>query len=206
MSELNKNGYIKDFANRTFVNLDIIKRESGNHYEITQLVNSLLGLIVLPHEAYYDEAYTLKNARFCSSELKKIDDIVEECINEKKYYCNYDNKEQTAVEIIKHMRNSVAHSGDGRLVFCTTPRKEKNVISSIIFYDTDGNHEFCMELSENQLSKFVKATIAIYEKVETNAGIKDWETEAKTKRTLFSSTQRNYCTNADYITYGKSTP
>ena len=41
--------FVSDFANRTITNLKIIE-DSENGYEVTQLINSLLGLIVFPKE------------------------------------------------------------------------------------------------------------------------------------------------------------
>lgn len=48
---------VRDFAKRTLHNLDVVKqsRDRGEEaYEVTQLINSMLGLIVLPKERYYD--------------------------------------------------------------------------------------------------------------------------------------------------------
>jgi HEPN pEK499 p136 len=50
---MNYKVFVKDFAERTVANLRIIrdsKKEDDNRFEITQLINSLLGLIVFPHE------------------------------------------------------------------------------------------------------------------------------------------------------------
>jgi HEPN pEK499 p136 len=51
---MNYSDLVTDFAKRTLANLDIVKRavEAGNPeaYEVTQLWNSLLGLIVAPRE------------------------------------------------------------------------------------------------------------------------------------------------------------
>ena len=49
--------FIIDFAKRTRANLEFIEAEQkrgGNVFEVTQLANSLLGLLVFPREHYMD--------------------------------------------------------------------------------------------------------------------------------------------------------
>lgn len=47
---------VKDFALRTRANLEVVrdihKEEPGSVYEVTQLVNSMLGLLVFPQQRY----------------------------------------------------------------------------------------------------------------------------------------------------------
>lgn len=50
---------VKDFAQRTKANLELLRRLQREHpeleiYEVTQLMNSLLGLLVFPRERYFD--------------------------------------------------------------------------------------------------------------------------------------------------------
>ncbi|MEO8352874.1 MAG: HEPN family nuclease [Chthoniobacteraceae bacterium] len=54
---MNYQSLVRDFAKRTQRNLELIRRaeEDGEEaYEVTQLINSMLGLIVLPKERYYE--------------------------------------------------------------------------------------------------------------------------------------------------------
>jgi hypothetical protein len=47
---------VRDFAERTQHNLEVVRRSGavgGEVYEVTQLINSMLGLLVLPKEHYY---------------------------------------------------------------------------------------------------------------------------------------------------------
>lgn len=57
---------VKDFVSRTKVNLDLIRQtvndkkeaavnDEKKAYEITQFINSLLGLLVLPQQEFYDK-------------------------------------------------------------------------------------------------------------------------------------------------------
>ena len=53
MEYLQGKAFVGDFAKRTLANLNIIEqeiRENKDAYEVTQLINSLLGLIVFPFE------------------------------------------------------------------------------------------------------------------------------------------------------------
>ena len=48
---------IHDFAERTRANLDTLRRlqSEGPTYEVTQLINSLLGLLVFPEEKFFKD-------------------------------------------------------------------------------------------------------------------------------------------------------
>lgn len=49
---------VKDFTSRTKVNLEFIKQsisEGNEVYEVTQLINSMLGLLVFPQQEFYDK-------------------------------------------------------------------------------------------------------------------------------------------------------
>lgn len=51
-----RNPVVKDFARRTRANLEIVremhKQDPGRVYEVTQLINSMLGLLVFPQQGY----------------------------------------------------------------------------------------------------------------------------------------------------------
>jgi hypothetical protein len=49
---------VKDFAARTKVNLELVRAaEKGGQiaYEVTQFINSLLGLLVFPQQEFFDK-------------------------------------------------------------------------------------------------------------------------------------------------------
>ena len=55
---MNYDSVIRDFAQRTRTNLRIIEdlqAKGGEAYEVTQLVNSMLGLLVFPKERVFDQ-------------------------------------------------------------------------------------------------------------------------------------------------------
>ena len=48
---------VKDFAERTRINLALIQAEAKagkDAYEVTQLMNSMLGLFLFPEQEFYD--------------------------------------------------------------------------------------------------------------------------------------------------------
>ena len=48
---------VKDFASRTRTNLDFIRGQNNNDvvYEVTQLINSMLGLLIFPQQEYINK-------------------------------------------------------------------------------------------------------------------------------------------------------
>jgi hypothetical protein len=60
LSDMEYQDVVKDFARRTRTNLEFIRAERANNpkleiYEVTQLINSLLGLLVFPQQKYINE-------------------------------------------------------------------------------------------------------------------------------------------------------
>lgn len=52
---------VRDFARRTLHNLEVIRKHKKcgvEAYEVTQLINSMLGILVLPKEHYYERIPT----------------------------------------------------------------------------------------------------------------------------------------------------
>jgi hypothetical protein len=56
MSNYEYGQVVKDFAQRTLRNLEYIENhaESGEVFEATQLINSMLGLLIFPQQEFYD--------------------------------------------------------------------------------------------------------------------------------------------------------
>lgn len=95
MEYLKGQAFLGDFAQRTFSNLKVIEQASkdGNEaYEVTQLVNSLLALIVFPKERCYITSNKGKWKKYLSK------------------YVIYPNKNITYDNIMKNLRNAISHS------------------------------------------------------------------------------------------------
>lgn len=111
---------IQELAKRTLSNLAIIDRlaeieknmpeDEKTAFEVTQLINSFMGLIVAPQEQLYNEY----PPEFSD---KKVQKVFEWCKENGDYSCSYcikgcprEGKEaETLKEFIRHIRNCVSH-------------------------------------------------------------------------------------------------
>lgn len=134
--------FVKDFACRTYKNLEFIEKTQEARYEelyeFTQLINSLLGLLVIPQQRENDridnnfvEAETLEHLR---SSIERDD---------------YNRREFK--DIIRHMRNAVAH-GSVQIV------PNDGTITGIIFTDNSDHNkkQFRIILTCKVLRSFVQ--------------------------------------------------
>lgn len=90
----------KEFIERTKANLDGYCR-SGGKFEVTQFVNSMLGLLIIPKEKYYS---LIENNMISEELFRKI----------KKCCHSYEGSKLTLRYIIRKIRNAASH---GHLVF-----------------------------------------------------------------------------------------
>ncbi len=196
MSGYNMQYFIEDFAKRTMSNKRIIDAIVNHEpfydskaYEVTQLINSLLGLVIMPTEKYK------KNVRAESSVYRdckeKIIHLIKKCEVEKRYYNDYGDK-YNVFKIINHLRNSIAHGGNEGLHFYPVQEGGDSVITGVVFYDSqyeinekstspkpDGDvPEFCLSLSINEIEELVEAISTLYISAEKKAGpIKEYNEE-----------------------------
>lgn len=111
MSEYSK-AYFKDIAERTKKNLEKYQGE----YDTTQLINSTVGLIIIPKEKCYNK---IEDSLITQSLLNQLRANVT---------CNTypeDGEIIALKNIIKHIRNGIAH---GNIYFEPENRKIKRVI------------------------------------------------------------------------------
>lgn len=182
--------FIADLIKRTKSNLKEIKssRKTETKYDVTQAINSLLGTVIIPKEAYQTEAKELRIQRACQDDILGIDAIVQKCIQEKRIFCTYGER-LNAIEFLRHIRNSVAHGGDQGLTFYPVGAATKN-IESIIFYDENINNDsekFCVELTVNQVFDLIKYSGNIYQYIDISKGEQDWTLQINEKRALFNN-------------------
>ena len=91
---------VKDFAKRTKHNLKLIeenKSRGEEAYEVTQLINSCLGLLVLPQQRYMN-----------SIPKTPIDDLIKEGWVIPRVTGNFPQIEDLN-QLIRYLRNAVAH-------------------------------------------------------------------------------------------------
>ena len=195
MSCYNYTHFIKEFADRTTENLQIIESSGEKHdrKEITQLINSFLGLLVVPSERYKEsrdekekEENTLKS--FSPEMYERIARLITQLKGNQKLYNGYEDATKYPVcEFIHHLRNAVCHSGNNTLIF--TPIEEYKEIETVIFYDTcptkrGMKYEFCAELTVAQIRRLIVEISMMYVAVE-NA-------EAKAMQEAYEATVLRY--------------
>lgn len=91
---------VVDFANRTRQNLHVIQAMSQNNvkvYEVTQLINSMLGLLIFPKENFYKTIPPLS-----------IKELEEDGWKIPKVIGNFKQVENLQ-QLIRYLRNAIAH-------------------------------------------------------------------------------------------------
>ena len=94
------------FAQRTRKNLEYVKGafDAGEDlHVVTQLVNSLLGIVVVPKEKYFEESFLCVDLNELYKQQWPKWDIT---FDEPK---GKDRKTETLKDLIRHFRNAVAH-------------------------------------------------------------------------------------------------
>ncbi len=186
MSGYNIEYFLRDFADRTLKNLNYIekRRRATDVYEVTQLINSLLGLIVLPVEAYeaYEKRVSGTSIKSRENTLKKTDSeayyevqkLLKDCESDDRYYSNYKNDKYhdkfNVSKFVKHLRNSISHSGDQGIHFYPLTDSNENLINGIIFKDCVYEDErrkkiknlFCIKLTILELQKLIDYIVRLY--------------------------------------------
>lgn len=131
--------FVSDFAKRTKANLEYVQEnvDSGKVYEVTQLINSLLGLLIFPQQKYYDKLPHI----FPDYEIQIL---MEKCTS-----TNYkENKPKSFKNILRHLRNSIAHKRIGVEPYGPVE------IERIKFEDIDeyNNSSFIFEITVEELN------------------------------------------------------
>ena len=185
MSGYNIEYFLKDFADRTMANLKNIEEQiecgfgRNEVYETTQLINSLLGLIIIPVEAAKrssdekrDRLIDTRLERKSRKDYAEISNLLKKCHEEKRIFCDYSkqyderNERIYVSDFITHIRNALAHGGNRGIHFY--PITEGGKITKIIFYDNkvDENKEisceFCVELTIDELRYMVENISNLY--------------------------------------------
>ena len=141
--------------------LKIVEKMEGQKlYEVTQLINSLMGVVILPYEMHKDffnkpnkDNELLDSIKRCY-EYKELRNFIKkhgDKGNWKSTYYDENTENDTIVfDFLRHIRNAACHSGDSALSILPLGDGEK--IDRILFYDHYDNkdrglQEFAMELS-----------------------------------------------------------
>ena len=91
--------FVKDFAERTVENLEIVENnveKNNDGYEVTQLINSMIGLLIFPQQKYYEEF----PEKYPNDDIKKMFAKSSE----------YKNEQENFKTMVRHLRNAVSHN------------------------------------------------------------------------------------------------
>lgn len=182
------------YAYRTICNYEIIKkvRQNNNKHntnkdeeqveasEVTQLINSLFGLVILPFEKFkfrrgqgLNQDGSENNLRkYAQEEYWKIRGEIEEYKNHKQIYSNCDDRHIQVSHLIKHIRNSLAHSGDKGIHFW--PFDNGLEITHVYFYDEDQydeNKKFALKLTVEQIETLCDLIMKLYTIIEEKSKV-----------------------------------
>ena len=184
--EIHKRNYNKEYRHKSTPYL---------YFDGTNFINCLLSMIVIPCEflkvipnirdnllrdSNWDSYYNCVN-------------LINKLKNEGKYVCYYQdelNKPINLYKFIKHLRNSIAHSGCGRIQFLSSNGKD---IDEILFFDCNDNknqtqtRKAIFKIDEIILfvEEFSKIIINISETYSINVTIEDIENMIDESRKIY---------------------
>lgn len=163
----------KEFAKRTLANLKYIENEIDRRhsqgisdqdihdvFEVTQLINSFIGMLILPKEAFFRSMGN--NVPFKS---KKANDILMDLSRDpNKYHSTYkytdrygdEHKERlTPKNLARHFRNAVAHN---HLSILPKDYTGDGIITGVEFSDNNSRGEdFTLELNIDEIRTLLLA-------------------------------------------------
>lgn len=140
-----ENNFAKEFFERTIYNLKLYEEHNATHkeefkYEVTQLINSLLGLVVFVKE---------EGVRFNSitlAEIKVEDEITWN-------YCHRDGgrfEDKNFKNFLRHIRNAISHKN------LTIKSNGEDEIDSVIFKDKDRSNVFEVTFTIMEINNMIK--------------------------------------------------
>lgn len=173
MSNFKDDDYVKEFICRTQMNYFMIQNLIGHDketeishlkeimannefeyqkcYEVTQLINSFLGLLVFPKEKYFNFLSRKNNDFTHTPTLKKL---ANKSIN--KNYINTYKDNRCERNVIRHLRNAVCHR---RLTIYPLTHNKSTEIQKIKFEDISTQKgyegEFSLIINIDDLEKIV---------------------------------------------------
>lgn len=192
MSEFDRDKFVSCFAKRTKQNLNLIDeltyiktlpiekqqeklskllQEYKEINEVTQLVNSLFGLLILPIEKYD----RLKNYQdIIQKEYKDIQSLIRELKDNYRLLNTYKHvyKKQLLDEdhyhvpsFLKHLRNALSHSGKDKLLF-EGDGKELTTIIFIDEYQEDKKQFFRAEVKIDEVRDLTDYLLSMFSKID----------------------------------------
>ena len=164
--------------------LDISSQKKRDKlYEVTQLLNSLMGIAVLPYEMYKEIFFMnheikreIRRKIEKSDQYRSLQSFIMDLYNARKWNSTYSsdlsdvndncriNKDNVVFNFLRHVRNAVCHSGDDGTL-SILPLSDGIIIEEILFYDKNikkQEEEFGMRLSVAEVRKMVEQIADFY--------------------------------------------
>ncbi len=163
--------------------LDLIRDPHYKTYEVTQLLLSMYGMLIIPYEKYKkttkpgkDLPQTLKQTCYYDSLKRKTKELK----TAGRYRNTYSNtNDESVYQFIRHLRNAVSHEG---IHFLPLASGQTEQIEEIIFYDyiaektDDQNNKiryvfnssperFCVKISVEELKEFIEQVTGMYSQI-----------------------------------------
>lgn len=144
--------FIRDFVKRTKENYEKVK---DGPYEVTQLINSAIGLLIVPRE-YEKKNESEKEDKKKNKKIQISDDFVDESLLNKMISCvddKYKNNLDLA-ELVRHLRNGIAHCRMDFEPGKTSLHEPDNHIGRVIIWDKRNKINFKIDLPIDLLKEF----------------------------------------------------
>lgn len=162
----------KEFAKRTLANLRFIddevkrRREQGiddrdihDVFEVTQLINSFVGLIILPKESFYQRLQYYN--RFLSNKANRLLNNLSNDLTKYKSTYTYEhdgrifNERLSPKTLSRHFRNAIAHNN---LEILPVDYTSEGKVTGFVFKDKNNYGEtFRLELSVDEIRILLEA-------------------------------------------------
>lgn len=156
-------------------------------FEVTQLLNSLMGIAVLPYEMHKEYFKTIEDDRMSeenrgrclwdiqadvkdSPEYRELQEHIMSLHRRGCWISTFDydvDKDSNQIKerkivfgFLRHIRNAACHSGDDAISIL--PLTEGTTINQIIFYDEWNDGKFAMRLTVQELEELVNKIAEFY--------------------------------------------
>lgn len=140
--------FVREFVKRTKKNLEVFdKAKTKEDFEVTQRINSLFGLLIVPYEHFkHDSDYGFSESKLsknCRESYHKIELLIKKLHEDKPKRlwwtrASFANEQNHLVSnFIKHLRNALCHSGEDRVLFINGDEKDEKVkqLKFLVFVD-----------------------------------------------------------------------
>lgn len=216
--------FTRDYISRTMANYNTInnlkesgdKNDSNEVFDVTQLINSLFGILIMPFESIKAlKGNTDANSfRDVNKKMKEADEVafndlsavISELKADKCFYDSYLKDFEDGIEeitFVYRLRNSLAHSGNSGLRFFPISENDQRVseISSIIFCDEEKSGKgdsFIAELTVEQVKRVIASLSEIFSKYSEFEGYYEYDDYEKTIQSMRGKMEGIYKASFEY--------